>query len=133
MIIEISVVVMFDRVVLDNAKSKRTVVLKTAVPYGLPQDALRSSPGRVEILVAWCLIAVAAALRVVYVFHYRVDSDEPQHLYIARALSKGLLAYRDFFDNHTPLFHTLFAPLVAAIGDRPDLLIFMRGILRLRH
>ena len=126
MIIEISVVVMFDRVVLDNAKSKRTVVLKTAVPYGLPQDALRSSPGRVEILVAWCLIAVAAALRVVYVFHYRVDSDEPQHLYIARALSKGLLAYRDFFDNHTPLFHTLFAPLVAAIGDRPDLLIFMR-------
>ena len=40
--------------------------------------------------------------------------------------TQGLLQYRDFFDNHTPLFHILFSPLVAALGERTNILDFMR-------
>jgi hypothetical protein len=39
----------------------------------------------------------------------------------------GLVQYRDFFDNHAPLFHLLTAPLVAALGERPDILFYMRA------
>lgn len=67
-----------------------------------------------------------AALRVAYVFSIPVDSDEPQHLHVAWAWTKGLLPYRDVFDNHAPLFHALSAPLVALIGEDPRILVFMR-------
>jgi len=64
--------------------------------------------------------------RVVYVFRYRFNSDEPQHLHVAWGWTRGLLQYRDVFDNHTPLFHLLFAPLVGVLGERPDVLLWMR-------
>ncbi|MEP6671437.1 MAG: hypothetical protein ABJF10_19905 [Chthoniobacter sp.] len=72
------------------------------------------------------LFFVAFALRCFYVFRYRYDSDEPQHLHTTWGWTQGLLQYRDFFDNHTPLFHILFAPLVAALGERTNILDFMR-------
>ena len=77
----------------------------------------------------WTLVALCAAtlaLRVAYVFAYPFDSDEPQHLHVAWAWTKGLLPYRDVFDNHTPLFHILSAPLVALIGETPRILVLMR-------
>jgi hypothetical protein len=40
--------------------------------------------------------------------------------------ANGYVQYRDLFDNHTPLFHMLCAPLAALLGDRPDLLVLMR-------
>jgi hypothetical protein len=40
--------------------------------------------------------------------------------------TQGLLQYVDFFDNHTPLFHISFSPLVAALGERTDILTWMR-------
>ncbi len=79
-----------------------------------------------EWVVAAALFAVTAILRVVYVFSYPVNSDEPQHLHVVWGWTQGLLPYRDFFDNHTPLFHLLFAPLLAALGERPDILVLMR-------
>src|SRR5439155_13783612 len=39
---------------------------------------------------------------------------------------QGLVPYRDVFDNHAPLFHLAMAPLVAALGERSDLLIATR-------
>ena len=61
-------------------------------------------------------------LRLVYVFHYRVDSDEPQHLHIVWSWVHGLLQYRDVFDNHAPLFHVLCAPFFAMATERADIL-----------
>jgi len=72
------------------------------------------------------LLVVAFVLRCFYVFRYRYDSDEPQHLHTTWGWTQGLLQYRDFFDNHTPLFHILFSPLVAALGERTNILDFMR-------
>lgn len=70
--------------------------------------------------------AAAVVMRVAAVFRYRIDSDEPQHLHVVWGWTHGLLPYRDFFDNHMPLFHVLCAPLLRIIGERPDALIAMR-------
>ena len=39
----------------------------------------------------------------------------------------GLLPYRDFFDNHAPLFHIVTAPILRVVGEREDALLFMRA------
>src|SRR5262245_62486975 len=76
----------------------------------------------------WTLAALGAAtlgLRLHYVFAYPFDADEPQHLHVAWAWTRGLLQYRDIFDNHAPLFHMLSAPLVALFGETPRILVLM--------
>ncbi len=72
------------------------------------------------------LALVFLLLRVCYAFVQRVDSDEPQHLHVAWGWAQGLLPYRDFFDNHTPLFGLLFAPVLRLVGDRADVVPWMR-------
>jgi len=79
-----------------------------------------------ERWIAGVLLVLAFALRSFYIFRYRYDSDEPQHLHTTWGWTQGLLQYRDFFDNHTPLFHILFSPLVAMLGERANILTFMR-------
>lgn len=79
-----------------------------------------------ERRLAAALGAVTLAMRAVAFVHYRFDSDEPQHLHVAWGWTAGLLQYRDFFDNHAPLFHMLMAPLLRLAGERADVLLFMR-------
>ena len=83
-----------------------------------------SLTGRLTIALA--LIAFAA-LRAVAFFHYRFDSDEPQHLHVAWTWSAGLLPYRDQFDNHMPFFHWLTAPILSWFGERADIGYCMRA------
>jgi hypothetical protein len=89
-----------------------------------PDSAARWS--RLESGVVVAILTAALLLRLAYALHYRVNSDEPQHLHIAWAWAQGLIQYRDVFDNHAPLFHLLCAPLVSVLGERPDILIPMR-------
>ncbi len=72
------------------------------------------------------LVGLAAAFRLFAVFHQRVNSDEPQHLHVVWAWTKGLLPYRDVFDNHMPLFHVLAAPALLVVGERPTAVLWMR-------
>jgi hypothetical protein len=67
------------------------------------------------------------AFRALAYFRYRFDSDEPQHLHVAWGWTAGLLQYRDLFDNHAPLFHMLTAPILKLVGERPDVLLYMRA------
>jgi len=87
------------------------------------REAAISRSERVLISASFTLTVL---LHLVYAFRYRFDSDEPQHLHVVWGWTRGLLQYRDVFDNHTPLFHLLFAPLLAALGERADVLIPMR-------
>ena len=80
----------------------------------------------VSVAFAAALIAVGALVRLLYVFHHRSNADESQHLHVAWAWTQGLLPYRDVFDNHSPLFSMLMAPLVALIGERADVILLMR-------
>jgi hypothetical protein len=81
---------------------------------------------RAEHRTAVAVVLASFALRLLYAEHASFDTDEPQHLHVVWLWSKGLVGYRDFFDNHTPLFHWLAVPLVRAVGERPELLIWAR-------
>jgi hypothetical protein len=70
--------------------------------------------------------SLALALRVVAIVRYRIDSDEPQHLHTVWMWSRGLIGYRDFYDNHTPLFHMLMAPLLSAAGETAHVFLIGR-------
>jgi hypothetical protein len=78
--------------------------------------------------IALAVVAAAAlVLRALAFFRFRFDSDEPQHLHVAWGWTAGLVQYRDVFDNHAPLFHMLSAPLLRALGERSDILFYMRA------
>ncbi|HEY3054903.1 MAG TPA: glycosyltransferase family 39 protein [Thermoanaerobaculia bacterium] len=79
-----------------------------------------------RLALAACAIA-SLVLRSIAFFHYRFDSDEPQHLHVAWGWTAGLVQYRDYFDNHAPLFHILSAPLLAILGERSTILFYMRA------
>jgi hypothetical protein len=81
---------------------------------------------RREKLLLYGLAALAFVLRALAFFRYRFDSDEQQHLHVAWGWTAGLVQYRDLFDNHAPLFHMLMAPLLALVGERSDILLWMR-------
>lgn len=82
---------------------------------------------RSERFLLTVTVTAALILRALAFIRYRIDSDEPQHLHVAWGWTAGLLQYRDLFDNHTPLFHMLSAPLLALLGERADVLLWMRG------
>ncbi|MGH7898993.1 MAG: glycosyltransferase family 39 protein, partial [Candidatus Binatia bacterium] len=84
------------------------------------------TPTRTQAAFAAAVLAAAVGLKIACAFRMGFDSDEPQHLHVAWAWTRGLVQYRDVFDNHTPLFHLSTAPLVWAIGERADLLVWMR-------
>jgi hypothetical protein len=69
---------------------------------------------------------LAVALRAAAIVRYRIDSDEPQHLHTAWMWSRGLIGYRDFYDNHTPLFHILMAPLLSVAGETARIFLIGR-------
>jgi len=79
-----------------------------------------------EYWIAALALAGLIALRIVYAFVYRVDSDEPQHLHVVWGWAHGLLQYRDLFDNHCPLFQMLCGPLLWALGEHAWIMIPMR-------
>ncbi|MDR3402148.1 MAG: hypothetical protein P4L99_06575 [Chthoniobacter sp.] len=89
------------------------------MPTGFLQRILKHS----EIIL---LAVVILALRIGYSLILRFDSDEPQHLHVVWAWSKGMLPYRDVFDNHAPLFQYLCAPLFGLIGERANIVMPMR-------
>src|SRR5437667_124758 len=73
------------------------------------------------------LALLSLVLRGLAYFQHRFDSDEPQHLHVTWGWTAGLLQYRDLFDNHAPLFHMLTAPILRLVGERPDVLLYMRA------
>jgi hypothetical protein len=82
--------------------------------------------GPSEFIVAVALFALLIVLKFISPFHHSFDSDEPQHLHVVWSWTRGLVQYRDIFDNHMPLFHIMFAPVAALIGERATILYWMR-------
>ena len=85
---------------------------------------LKTSGDRMALIL---LAIFTAILRGIAFFHYRFDSDEPQHLHVTWGWTAGLLQYRDLFDNHAPLFHMATSPILRLVGERPDALLYMRA------
>lgn len=74
----------------------------------------------------WIFSAVVVAVRLVFIFVHQIDSDEPQHLHVVWGWSQGLVPYRDVFDNHLPLLHLLFAPLLGVLPESSSVFLIMR-------
>ena len=94
-------------------------------PTASPRE-LDLTPTPCERGVAFALLGAAVALRLLGVWEYRFNSDEPQHAHVVWGWTCGLVQYRDLFDNHTPLFHMLWAPLLAAFGESVRTLFWLR-------
>jgi hypothetical protein len=71
-------------------------------------------------------IAVALAMRAFAIVRFRLDSDELQHLHVARGWTEGLVQYRDVYDNHLPLFHLINAPWLPLAAERSDIWLYAR-------
>ena len=72
-------------------------------------------------------MAVLFLLKWADIFGYRYDSDEMQHLHVVWGWTRGLVQYRDLFDNHMPLFHLAFAPVLGWIGAHSMTVTWMRA------
>jgi hypothetical protein len=72
------------------------------------------------------LAVILAALKVLTIYHFRVDTDETQHAHVVWGWATGRLQYRDLFDNHMPLFQMLCGPLMKLLGERADIIIMLR-------
>jgi hypothetical protein len=81
---------------------------------------------KIEIIIGVSAFILMLVLRWFYLRSHPWNSDEPQHLHVVWAWANGLLPYRDVFDNHSPLFSWLHAPLLRWLGERPDIVELMR-------
>ncbi len=98
----------------------------TAIP---PASVVRVSSATIAAAASIAGLAAALALRLAIIYRYRIDSDETQHLHVVWGWWRGLLPYRDVFDNHMPLFHVLAVPLLWLTGEQPDALILARLVM----
>src|SRR3954464_11467384 len=90
-------------------------------------DTISVRLSRSERIILSIGAIASLALRALAFFRYRFDSDEPQHLHVAWGWTAGLVQYRDYFDNHAPLFHIVTAPILSIVGERSDALLWMRA------
>ncbi len=82
---------------------------------------------RWEGVAFWAAVVALLVAKGMSLMRYRVDSDEAQHAHVVWAWTQGMVQYRDFFDNHTPVFHMLMSPLLAWLGERGDVMYYLRG------
>jgi len=82
-----------------------------------------------ELILGVTLCTLLPVVKIISAVHQHFDSDESQHLHIIWSWTCGLVQYRDIFDNHMPLFHLMFAPIAALIGERATMLYAMRFLM----
>ncbi len=63
----------------------------------------------------WILWGTLIALGFLGRLLYGYEVDELMHLHTAWCIGQGQLPYRDFYDNHLPVWHYLIAPFVASL------------------
>ena len=106
--------------------------LDTPTNAPLAPDAPEILPGEKRWISG--LLLALLGLRVWGAWKIEFTSDESQHLHVVWAWANHLwpyhgipsLPYRDVFDNHTPLFHLLCAPLFRLFGETAQVMISMR-------
>jgi len=93
-------------------------------------DTRPASPGAaweaVDKVAGLILLAVLTAMKAAAASRYRFNTDETQHLHVIWGWTRGLIEYRDLYDNHPPLFHMLMAPVFGLFPERADIVVPMR-------
>ncbi len=91
-----------------------------------PFVGLDRDPNWLEKILAAGFLLLLLWLRFHFASRFRIESDETQHLHVVWGWVHGFVPYRDFFDNHTPFFHLLYAPVLALLGERAEIVWWMR-------
>ena len=71
--------------------------------------AVASAPSRLVVLLVVATIVGFGVSRRGLTKHRGFNPDEFEHLHFSWLTSEGRIAYRDYFDHHTPLLHLAFA------------------------
>ncbi|MEX1827358.1 ArnT family glycosyltransferase [Luteibacter sp. CQ10] len=95
-------------------------------PVGLPQRAASTDRWAGFVAVRSGGLVALLGIRLSWLSAYPLNSDEPQHAHVAWSIAQGAIPYRDVFDNHGPLFSTMYSVLLSALGERPDILWCLR-------
>jgi hypothetical protein len=83
---------------------------------------------RIWILLFIGIVIVLALIYVRFVFRAPVDHDEVEHMHIAFKLLNGQVPYRDFYQNHWPVFWLLCMPFVKAFPFSTSAILAVRGM-----
>ncbi|MCI0416999.1 glycosyltransferase family 39 protein [bacterium] len=75
------------------------------------------------------LLSITLFVRIFLTFFRRLNADEFQHLHASWMVHLGLLPYRDFWENHSPLLYFLLAPVLAFFGEGISAVLAARVIL----
>jgi hypothetical protein len=97
-------------------------------------DPVAVPPAAAERWLSWAVLALtplALAIRVPLIVNAPLFHDETEHLHAVWAVAHGQVPYRDFFQNHPPLFYYLIAPLFALMGEDLRIIYVARGLMLL--
>ncbi|HEV7858639.1 MAG TPA: glycosyltransferase family 39 protein [Pyrinomonadaceae bacterium] len=75
------------------------------------------------------LFLFSIILRGALTLNREIDIDEFQHLHAAWMVSQHYVIYKDFWENHTPLFYYLLLPLFRLCREGPFLVLIARVIM----
>src|SRR3984893_9030851 len=92
-------------------------------------DLASRSNERFVYLGLFGLLLLSLVYRLALTLNREIDIDEFQHLHAAWMVSRHYLLYRDFWENHTPLFYYLLIPLFRLVPEGPGLVILARMIM----
>lgn len=92
-------------------------------------DLASRSNERFVYLGLFGLLLLSIVCRLALTLNREIDIDEFQHLHAAWMVSRHYLLYRDFWENHTPLFYYLLIPLFRLVREGPGLVILARIIM----
>ncbi|MCU1265559.1 MAG: hypothetical protein JWM21_1877 [Acidobacteria bacterium] len=77
----------------------------------------------------FCLFLISVIIRLALTLNREIDIDEFQHLHAAWMVSQHYVLYRDFWENHSPLFYYLLMPLFHFVREGSTLVIAARIIM----
>src|SRR3982074_3036604 len=80
-------------------------------------------------LVVFLLLGCSLVLRLALALNRELDIDEFQHLHAAWMVSQHYIIYKDFWENHTPLFYYLLLPLFRFCREGSGLILIARVIM----
>jgi hypothetical protein len=86
-------------------------------------------PQRSLYLGLSCLFLFSIIMRVALTLNRELDIDEFQHLHAAWMVSQHYAIYKDFWENHTPLFYYFLIPLFRLHKEGPGLVLIARVIM----
>lgn len=77
----------------------------------------------------FCFFLLSVIIRASLTINREIDIDEFQHLHAAWMISQHYILYKDFWENHTPLFYYLLLPLFRFCREGPGLVLLARVIM----